>query len=275
MKPIMNIISEKMIHATVKNMPQSMLISGPEGVGLGTIAKYIGDLLKVKPIIILPEKEEKIDIESGVISVDMIRRLYDEVRTKSSGKRLIVIDFAERMTKQAQNSFLKLLEEPGKNIHFILVSHSSTILIPTVLSRMEKLEIKPISVKQSKKILEDLKLTDKVKQSQILFMASGLPAELTRLSTDEEYFEKRSVIVKDARELLRGSLYQKLLIAHDYKDNRDSALKLLADVMTILQKSINDNPHISTISRIDSVLEAYQKIQANGNIRLCLTRMVI
>ena len=92
MKPIMNVASEKMLLAIIKNMPQSLLLTGPNGVGLGTIAKYISQLIGVKPTIILPEKDEKIDLQKGIISIDIMRRLYDEARTKTADERIIVID---------------------------------------------------------------------------------------------------------------------------------------------------------------------------------------
>jgi DNA polymerase III, gamma/tau subunits len=274
-KPIMNPASDKLLSAVVKHLPQSLLLTGENGVGLGIISRYIAELRKVTPIVILPEFDEKIDIDKGVISVDIMRRLYNETRTKTVGDRIIIIDYAERMTHQAQNAFLKLLEEPGKRIYFILVSHSVSKLLPTILSRTENLDIKLITAEQSEKLLDSLGITDGVKRSQLLFMANGMPAELTRLCNDEAYFDRRSVTVRDARELLRGSLYQKLLIAQHYKDDRASALTLLLDVANILRRSITDSPQIDTISRIDTVLDAYQQIEANGNIRLCLARMII
>jgi len=274
-KPIINLASEKMLYAVVERLPQSLLLTGENGVGLGTISRYIAELRKVTPIVVLPEFDEKIDIDKGVIGVDIMRRLYNETRTKTVNDRIIIIDYAERMTHQAQNAFLKLLEEPGKNIYFILVSHSISKLLPTILSRTENLDMKLITTKQSEKLLDLLSITDLTKRSQLLFMANGMPAELTRLCTDEDYFDKRSVTVRDARELLRGSLYQKLLIAQRYKDDRASALILLLDVANILKLSVVAHPQIDTISRIDTILDAYQHIEANGNIRLCLARMVI
>ena len=274
-KPIMNPASEKLLHAVVKRMPQSLLLTGETGVGLGTISRYIAELCKVTPIVILPEFDEKVDIDKGVIGVDIMRRLYNETRTKTESNRIIIIDYAERMTQQAQNAFLKLLEEPGKGVHFILVSHSVSKLLPTILSRTENLDIKLITHEQSEKLLASLGIMDTTKRSQLLFMAKGMPAELIRLCNDETYFDKRSVTVRDARELLRGSLYQKLLIAQRYKDDRASALVLLLDVANILKRSVTARPQMDTISRIDAILDAYQHIEANGNIRLCLARMVI
>lgn len=274
-KPIIHPASEKILFAVIKRLPQSLLLTGDSGVGLSTISQYIAELCNVTPTIILPEKDEKVDIDKGVISVDIMRRLYNETRTKIVGNRIIIIDYAERMTHQAQNAFLKLLEEPGKGVHFVLVSHSISKLLPTIVSRTERIDIRPINIEQSEQLLDSLKVTDKTKRSQLLFIAQGLPAELTRLSVDEMYFEKRSATVRDARELLRGNIFQKLLIAQQYKDDRALALILLLDVTRILKRSIVANPQIDAINRIDGTLNAYQQIEANGNIRLCLTRMVL
>jgi len=274
-KPVIHPASEKRLNSTVKNMPQSMLLSGEKRVGLTTIAKHIASLRKVTPIVILPEKDEKIDIEKGVISVDIMRRLYDETRTKTAAERIIIIDYAERMTTQAQNAFLKLLEEPGDDVYFILVSNTASKLLPTIISRTENLDIKPINDDQSNELLDKLGVKDKTERSQMLFMAAGLPAELTNLAADKDYFEKRSAMMRDARELLRGNLYQKLLIAQRYKDDRLIALQLLADASNMLKKSIISKPQIDSIAYIDKLLKTYQRIEANGNIRLCLASMAI
>ncbi|MEI7539579.1 MAG: AAA family ATPase [Candidatus Saccharibacteria bacterium] len=272
---VINPISEKMLTTVIKKLPQSLLLTGKDGVGLSTIARHIAELRGITPIIILPERDEKVDLESGMISVDSMRRLYDETRTKTAAERIIIIDYAERMTHQSQNAFLKLLEEPGEGIYFILVSHSIQKLLPTIISRVENLDIKPITAKQSEELLDSLVIDDKIKRSQLLFMANGLPAELTRLNNDQAYFDKRSNIVRDARELLRGSTYQKLLIAQRYKDDRISVLTLLTDAANILYKSIVASPQAATIKHIDMLLKTYQRIEANGNIRLCLARMMV
>lgn len=274
-KPIINPISEKTLTAIAKNMPQSLLLTGENGVGLSTASRYIAELRNAKPTVILPEKDEKVDLDKGVVSVEIMRRLYDETRSKTMGDRIIIIDYAERMTIQAQNAFLKLLEEPGLGIYFILASHPTTKLLPTILSRTEKLEIRPITKDQSEDLLDLLQVTDKTKRSQLLFMASGLPAELTRLVHDENYFGRRSITIRDARELIIGSQYQKLLIAQRYKDDRQLALTLLLDMANILKHSIIANPQIDAINKVDNILNTYQQIESNGNIRLCLARMII
>jgi DNA polymerase III delta prime subunit len=274
-KPTLNPHNEELLEIIIEKMPQSLLITGESGVGLTTVAKYVAISRGVTPILILPEKDEKVDPEKGVIGVDLMRRLYDDTRTKTPDQRIFIIDFAERMTIQAQNAFLKLLEEPGEGVYFILVSHSMSKLLPTILSRVENLEIRPITTDQSKLLLDSLELTDPKKREQLLYIADGLPAELTILAGDEDYFKKRSSMIRDARQLLNGSLYQKLLIANKYKDDRTQALRLLLDAENILVKSITANPKVDAIEHVDRLLETYQRLESNGNIRLSLAQMAL
>lgn len=274
-KPIINPVSQKTLSLIINNLPQSLLLVGSAGVGLCTIAKYIAASNNVKPIVILPEKDEKIDLEKGSINIDIIRKLIDDNKTINDSEKIIIIDYAETMTQQAQNSFLKLLEEPNNKLHFILVASDETKLLPTIKSRTEKVTIQPITKKQSSDLIDSMNVTDAVKKSQLIFMANGLPAEITRLINNSQYFNKRSESVRDARELMLGTTYQKLLIIQRYKDNRELTLRLLSDVLNIIKYSVNTNPKIDTISKIDVVLDAFDQIQRNCNIRLCLTKMVL
>lgn len=274
-KPRIHPTSELTLSLLLKDLPQSLLLTGPVGVGLNTIAQYIAHQVGGISITVLPEKDEKVDIDKGVISVDSIRRLYDQTRTIQTGALVIIIDYAERMGHQAQNAFLKLLEEPGRDIYFMLATHMPYKLLSTITSRTQHFDIQPLTHAQSDTFLDDINVTDAQKRSQLVFMADGLPAELTRLTSDTAYFESRIAVVRDARDLLQATVYKKLVIASRYKDNRGGALQLLTDASNILRRSISDKPQVNLIAQIDSLLYAYQQIQANGNIRLCLARLVV
>lgn len=257
------------------NPPQSLLITGPAGVGLGTIASDIAHSISSEVITVLPEKDEKVDIDKGVISVDSVRKLYTQTRSIHTNNQVIVIDYAERMGHQAQNAFLKLLEEPLDNVYFILASHTPERLLPTIISRTQHVSLQPVTQPQSEQLLDTRGVDGVKKRSQLLFMATGLPAELTRLTSNDEYFDSRVQIMRDARELLQGTTYAKLRVAHGYKDNREGALLLLNDAANILRRSISEKPQESLIQQIDALLHAYKQIHANGNIRLCLARLVV
>jgi len=254
----------------IRDLPQSIVFTGPNGVGLSASVSYISKALNIQPIYVLPEKDEKVDIEKGVITVDVIRRLYTQTKTIETKTRLIVIDYAERMGIQSQNAFLKLLEEPGVNTHFILLTHTPSSLLPTIRSRVQLVEIRPISPAQSEQLLFDLKVDDPTKRAQLLFIASGLPAQLSLLSSDDKAFEKRAQLIRDARTYLQGSLYDRLKVAVTFKDDRQQALTMLMDAMKLIQGSLKTGQDPSQVKKISALLNAHERIEANGNVRLQL-----
>lgn len=89
------------------------------------------------------EDAEKVMEESLLMPVETERKLF------------IISDFAEA-TAQAQNKLLKLLEEPPKNVVFLLGASVVFPVLETVRSRTEKLEIPPFSEKQISSCLQRL-----------------------------------------------------------------------------------------------------------------------
>jgi DNA polymerase III delta prime subunit len=259
----------------IRDLPQSMVFTGPEGVGLSAAVSYIANHVQTTPIYILPEKDEKVDIEKGVITVDVIRRLYAMTKTIETGTRLIVIDYAQRMGVQAQNAFLKLLEEPGRNTHFILLTHTVSKLLPTIQSRVQVTDVNPITLAQSEELLDELKVIDKTKRSQLLFIATGLPAQLVVLAHDDRAFEARAQIIRDARTYIQGSMYDRLKLSLAYKDNREGSLTLLLDAMKLLQDSLKTGNNPAQVKIIALLLKAHERIEANGNVRLQLASAML
>ena len=269
-KLLFNPATKRQLEQFALHLPGALLITGAEGIGLTAAAQKVALHSKAHIHTVLPEKDEKVDIEKGSITVDAIRRLYGVTKTIEPNGRVIVIDYAERMAKTAQNAFLKLLEEPTEGTHFILLTHQPGLLLPTILSRSQRLDMRPITLEQSTELLDTLKVRDERQKSQLLFIAGGLPAELTRLVIDSAYFEQRSGIIKDAREFIIGNAYTRLTIAKQYKDDRTNALLLLSDAMRLVQNTLVKGGDAASITTITQLEQTYSRIQANGNIRLQL-----
>jgi DNA polymerase-3 subunit delta' len=267
--------SDALLTKVTARLPHALLLSADEGVGLGTIAREVAHAHSTHAIIVLPEKDDKIDLEKGSITVDSIRRLYSQARTKQAGERVIVVDYAERMSHQAQNAFLKLLEEPAEGTSFILASHEPSRLLPTIRSRVQHVELRRITDEQSNTLLDSLGIQDATKRSQLLFMASGLPAELIRFHQNDEYFTHRVSIMRDARTFLQGSAYDKLLLALAYKDDRPKALLMIKDCIKIIEHSLKSQPQAKLIKQLSRLTGTYDAIEANGNIRLQLLMLVV
>lgn len=267
--------TQKVLDAVFASDSHAMLLSGPVGIGLSTIADGYAAKLDGQVIPVLPEKDSKIDIEKGTITVESIRRLYDLTRMIEPRGRLIVVDYAERMAPAAQNAFLKLLEEPSEGTRFVLLTHEPNLMLPTIRSRSQKVELKPISLEQSDALLNELKVTDATKRSQLLFIAQGLPAELTRLATDDALFESRVALVKDARTYVSGGAYDRLLLAKKYKDSRVEALILLQDAMKLVQMTIASKGDSATLRMLSRLEVLHKRISEQGNVRLQLSAAVV
>lgn len=94
------------------------------------------------------------------ISIEQIRNIsYDSVLTPDNDDfKIYIIHESNNMTLQAQNAFLKTLEEPASNIIFILLAKESTSLLETILSRCTMIAAveKEVNFEESAYILDML-----------------------------------------------------------------------------------------------------------------------
>ena len=271
MNLVINATSKRIIEAAFYSWAHALLLTGPEGVGLTTIALHYAKEDGSQVVTVQPEKDEKVNTVDGVITAALIRQLYTLTSTVEPTGRTVIIESAGRMTVPAQNAFLKLLEEPPEKTRFVLLSHQPEKLLRTITSRSQHLTVRRVTKAQSEALLDTLTIRDATKRSQLLFIAEGLPAALTRLATDEEAFSQRSEYIKDGRSYILGTSYDKLLIAYKYKDDRQGALTLLSDAMRLLRLSIsttNEAPSLHYITRLEQLST---RIAQQGNIRLQLS----
>jgi DNA polymerase-3 subunit delta' len=81
----------------------------------------------------------------GEIVIDDIRKIGSLFhQTADSGWRVVIIDSADEMNRNAANAVLKILEEPPKQALILLISHSPGRLLPTIRSRCRRLVLKPL-----------------------------------------------------------------------------------------------------------------------------------
>lgn len=254
-------------------LPHATLVTGPVGAGLGTLADHIarsnGNLLvKVAP-------ESKRTGSLAAISIERIRELYVETRSRQSTPSFVIIDDADAMTTSAQNSLLKLLEEPNESIYFILTSHSPDRLLATIRSRVRTLAIPPLSTLESRRLLRSIGIKDPLAEQRLLFVADGLPAELKRLAETDTEFKDLSDRVNKARKLIEGSVYSRLAAVQSMAEDRAATLKIIETVILLLRRSLANNPDPATLRFIDRLLGASDAIRANGHVRLHLAAAVV
>lgn len=198
------IIGQDIIKSTLQNAiihnrtVHSYLFSGPRGTGKTTMSRIFAKALNclnrpqdsAEPCntctnCLAIQDNSFIDlIEIDAASnrgIDEIRSLKEAVRfapSQKNGYKIYIIDESHMLTKDASNALLKTLEEPPKNTIFILATTDAHKMIPTILSRVQKFDFKPLSSAELKKkilfITESEKITiDDSVINQIILQAMG------------------------------------------------------------------------------------------------------
>lgn len=121
------------------------IIEGNKGSGKHTLAKLISAALQTN----LQHRQKVLkDISPDVITVGLkgerksigvetVRSIKDDayIKPSESNLKIYIVEDTHTMTTQAQNAFLKLLEEPPANVYFILLCENTANLLTTVKSR--------------------------------------------------------------------------------------------------------------------------------------------
>ena len=92
-------------------------------------------------IYVTHEKPNTISVEDirGQLNGDIMIKPY------SSPYKVYIVDEAEKLTVQAQNTLLKTIEEPPMYAVILLLTTNAGMLLPTIQSRCVKLDLKPVS----------------------------------------------------------------------------------------------------------------------------------
>lgn len=154
----------------------AILVEGPEGIGKATLAFRFANHVLSHPDpetapdhLVSPDPDAPItrqitsgashnllhltrpvDEKSGkaktAITVDEVRRAgHFFAQTSGTGNwRIVIIDPADDLNRNAANAILKILEEPPRRSLFLVLSHAPGKLLPTIRSRCLPLRLSPL-----------------------------------------------------------------------------------------------------------------------------------
>jgi len=176
----------------------------------------------------------RMENKTGIV-VDQIRDLQAAIKVKTyqAGKRICFIDDAHLLTQQAQNAFLKTLEEPPSDTLFFLLAENTNTLLPTIISRCQIFRVRNLSKEDIIEILRRRLSIDRKDASVIAVLSQGNPGKALALANDDTFCQIRETLIKGMS--LAGSV--KILDLYEiFADNRDR----VEDLFNILQLWIRD-----------------------------------
>ena len=263
------------------------LFSGPDGVGKRTVAELLGQSLLCEEgqigepcnscgpcrrvmagshadwIVLRPEGEW---VKIGTIR-DLIHQF--SFRPFEAGARVVLLDDAERLTTEAANALLKLLEEPPPSSYFLLITANQVQLLPTIISRCQTIPFSPLSNDEVTKVIHRMVHDPETAVAYQLQLAErfcwGSPGRAWALLEDP-VFQRRLDLNEDFFQLVRSTNPTPLALG----DWADTADKRPSDGRSRLAQQRDITRNVLDLLRI--LIRDLMLLNAGGSIDLVINR---
>lgn len=248
--------------------------------------KAFGKEIHPDLIVIRPEGKE--------IKISQIRELqrFLSFRPHSANYKAVILKEGERMNQEAQSCLLKTLEEPTPTSLIIITSEHPAALFPTILSRVQKIKISPISKFEIENYLKNQKvpLPEIEKISSLSFGRPSLAIEFLNnpQKLDKEYQKIREISKVSQKNLAFRFQYVKELISQkeNPKETLERWLRYFRDILrskiglpTSFKILPPSNLNFST-SQLKKIINSIEEINSlisstNINLRLALETLML
>lgn len=157
---------------TTAPVPQVVLLTGPDGVGKRTLCVYVAAQVKGSAV-----------INPAVVTAQVIEHILSRASSRRPESVFVILDVG-RLTSATANALLKLIEAPPKRWQFLF--HSSTPVLPTVLSRAQQYRCSPLTAPQVTAVLSAQGVSPS-RCDSVASVCHGSPGEALRLLTLLDY----------------------------------------------------------------------------------------
>lgn len=220
--------------------------------------------------------------------VDEVRRIRREAYiSPNEGKyRIFILANAESMGVEAQNSLLKIIEEPPRDTLFILTAQDTGALLPTVLSRVVTVPISAVSGQTVRTFAENkYPGADADRVELACTLAQGSIGRAFEIIEDDALYRAAQTATDIVKSTAAGNRYEtlKILTAASQSDKLGEILNftaaLLEDAMCQSDTSAQDIASGLSLKRTVRMLEAVifskKALAFNANKPLLMTRLCV
>jgi len=253
-------------------VPHALLFTGQEKLGKKTIAIEFVKLFFGKEIFSHPDFYF-IEPINNEIQISQIRDLNWKLSLKpfSAPLKAAIIDKAHLMNQEAQNCFLKTLEEPKGRAVLILVTEYPERLYSTIISRCEILKFHSVPKEDMGNYIKEKGISDQ-DSKELIEISKGRPGIIEDFLSDKEKLGEQRQIIKDLRKIMESDLAYRFQYAKDLseKDDIKETLESWLDFLrNILINQINSSEKNSIISNF-SLFKLKNTIQQILNINFLI-----
>jgi hypothetical protein len=267
---------------TYLERPASALaIIGPGGSGKKYISDYlVTELGKSSPAKMLDRGELIMISEDDQFGIDYIRQLIKNLSVKPNKERInfriVVIHDAEQLGQEAQNALLKTLEQPPTPTYFIFTVSSPRGLLPTIMSRVSQIQIKPVGLDMACNFYKndysnkDIEQAWQISAGRVGFMAALL---------DGKSGVRASIEL--AKQFLGSSPYQRLILLNNISGSREEFadfLDALTIVLRALQHSQIEKEYNTSAAKITAArklaMDVRTKIGQSASVKLAALKLI-
>ncbi|QIB27796.1 DNA polymerase III subunit delta' [Caloranaerobacter azorensis] len=244
---------------------------------------------------------DMISPEGNSIKREQIEKLLHSIRMLpyEGIRRVYIIEDAYKMTSEAQNSFLKTLEEPPEYAVIILITDKSMSLLPTIVSRCQGIKFSYVEKERIEKLLINKYDCSEEKASFIASFSNGIVGKAVKLAQSEEFRKLRDDIISAIDDIIysdRFRIFSLSQIFVENKENIDEILDLLmiwfrdimifkatGDTKFIINRDkielIYKHSNILSMEKVSNIIESIERtkedVASNVNFQLAVEVMLL
>jgi len=145
--------------------PHAFLLHGQTGCGKTTIARIIANRLGC-----VGSDYKEVD-SADFRGIDTVREIRKNSMYKAieGAVRVWVIDECHKMTNDAQNALLKILEDTPPHVYFVLCTTEPQKLLPTIKGRCSQFQVNPLNENQMFRLLRKIVHDEKAELEQEIY----------------------------------------------------------------------------------------------------------